>query len=164
MALKCRDSRPAIIVNVMRRKYEMRVLNILGTMIIGANVKLVISGIHPIEGCSLDLFVNSLRDITWSGVLIGSPPGLIAGFKSNSKKEIASISASFGKKLKNCINEFLKTDLNSIFAAASGCSVARYRATFGMWRPQVRILPSRRYQNKACRSLIYRLCCFTPNM
>jgi hypothetical protein len=25
----------------------------------------------------------------------------------------------------------------------SGCSVARYRATFGMWRPQVRILPSR---------------------
>jgi hypothetical protein len=34
-----------------------------------------------------------------------------------------------------------------IFAASknnsSGCSVARYRATFGMWRPQVRILPSR---------------------
>ena len=34
------------------------------------------------------------------------------------------------------------------FAAPTGCSVARYRATFGMWRPQVRILPPRRNNPK----------------
>ena len=49
---------------------------------------------------------------------------------------------------------FLKKDLRVKFKILllqpqSGCSVARYRATFGMWRPQVRILPSRRYQLRA---------------
>ena len=34
------------------------------------------------------------------------------------------------------------------FAAPTGCSVARYRATFGMWRPQVRILPPRRNKSR----------------